>query len=113
MLRTYTVQSGDTLSGIAHQQLGDASRWPEMFLLNRRIRHPDRISPGQVLTLPVDTATQPPARLYIVRRGDTLSGIARRELGAASRWPEILERNRDALSNPDRIFPDQVLIFPT
>ena len=60
MLRTYTVQSGDTLSGIAHQQLGDASRWPEIFLLNRSIRHPDRISPGQVLTLPDDTPTQPP-----------------------------------------------------
>jgi nucleoid-associated protein YgaU len=52
MLRTYTVQSGDTLSGIAQQQLGDASRWPEIFLLNRSIRHPDRISPGQVLILP-------------------------------------------------------------
>ena len=63
MLRTYTVQSGDTLSGIAHQQLGDASRWPEIFLLNRSIRHPDRISPGQVLTLPGATATQPPAPL--------------------------------------------------
>jgi nucleoid-associated protein YgaU len=113
MLRTYTVQSGDTLSGIAQQQLGDASRWPEIFLLNRSIRHPDRISPGQVLTLPVDTAIQPPPRLYIVRRGDTLSGIAQRELGDASRWPEIFERNREVLSNPDRIFPDQVLILPT
>ena len=113
MLRTYTVQSGDTLSGIAHQQLGDASRWPEIFLLNRSIRHPDRISPGQVLTLPADTAMQPPARLYIVRRGDTLSGIARCELGAASRWPELLEHNREVLGNPDRIFPDQVLVLPT
>ena len=113
MLRTYTIQSGDTLSGIAQQQLGDANRWPEIFLLNRSIRHPDRISPGQVLTLPVDTPTQPPPRLYIVRRGDTLSGIAQRELGDASRWPEILERNRDVISNPDRIFPDQVLILPT
>jgi hypothetical protein len=60
MLGTYTVQSGDTLSGIARQQLGDASRWPEIFPLNRGIRHPDRISPGQVLTLPGATATQPP-----------------------------------------------------
>jgi nucleoid-associated protein YgaU len=113
MLRTYTIQSGDTLSGIAHQQLGDASRWPEIFLLNRSIRHPDRLFPGQVLTLPDDTAMQPPARLYIVRRGDTLSGIAQRELGDTSRWPEILERNRDVINNPDRISPDQVLILPT
>ena len=114
MLRTYTVQSGDTLSGIAHQQLGDASRWPEIFLLNRGIiQHPDRISPGQVLTLPGTTPMHPPPRIYVVRRGDTLSGIAQRELGAASRWPEILERNREVLSNPDRIFPDQVLVLPT
>jgi nucleoid-associated protein YgaU len=52
-------------------------------------------------------------RTYTVQSGDTLSGIAQRELGAASRWPEILERNRDVMSNPDRIFPDQVLILPT
>ena len=113
MLRTYTVQSGDTLSGIAQQQLGDASRWPEIFLLNRSIRHPDRISPGQVLTLPADTPIQPPARLYIVRRGDTLSGIAQRELGDAGRWPEIFERNREVMSHSERILPDQVLILPT
>jgi nucleoid-associated protein YgaU len=113
MLRTYTVQSGDTLSGIAQQQLGDASRWPEIFLLNRSIRHPDRISPGQVLTLPDDTAMQPPPRLYVVRRGDTLSGIAQRELGDASRWPEIFECNREVISNPDRISPDQILDLPT
>jgi nucleoid-associated protein YgaU len=42
-----------------------------------------------------------------------LSGIAQRELGDASRWPEIFERNRDVISNPDRISPDQVLILPT
>jgi murein DD-endopeptidase MepM/ murein hydrolase activator NlpD len=64
MLGTYTVQSSDTLSGIARRQLGDARRWPESFLLNRGIRHPDRISPGQVLTLPVDTPTQPPSPLH-------------------------------------------------
>jgi nucleoid-associated protein YgaU len=114
MPRTYTVQPGDTLSGIAQHQLGDASRWPEIFLLNRNIiRHPDRISPGQVLTLPGDTPMQPPPRIYVVRRGDTLSAIAQRELGNASRWPEIFERNRDVISDPNRIFPDQVLILPT
>jgi nucleoid-associated protein YgaU len=66
-----------------------------------------------VLTLPGDTPMQPPPRIYIVRRGDTLSSIAQRELGDASRWPEIFERNRDVISDPDRIFPDQALILPT
>jgi nucleoid-associated protein YgaU len=112
--RTYTVQAGDTLSGIAQAQLGDASRWPEIFVLNRAsIRHPDRIFPGQILTLPGDTPMDPPPRLYIVQPGDTLSGIAEAELGDAGRWPEIFALNRDVIANPDRIFPDQVLLLPT
>jgi nucleoid-associated protein YgaU len=28
-------------------------------------------------------------------------------------WPEIFERNRDVISDPNRIFPDEVLILPT
>ncbi len=111
--RTYIVQPGDTLSGIAQQQLGDASRWPEIFALNRgTIRHPDLIFPGQVLVLPGDTPIQPVPRFYVVRPGDTLSGIAQQQLGDASRWPEIFALNRDAISNPDLIFPGQVLVLP-
>ena len=109
--RTYKVKSGDTLSGIAHKQLGDADRWPEIFVLNRpQIRHRDRITPGQVLTLPV-TPMQPPPKLYKVRRGDTLSGIAEQQLGSADRWREIFRLNRDIISDPDRITPGQVLVI--
>jgi nucleoid-associated protein YgaU len=50
--RGYVVQTGDTLSGIAQQQLGSGDRWPEIFELNRALVHdPDRISPGQILTM--------------------------------------------------------------
>jgi nucleoid-associated protein YgaU len=52
-------------------------------------------------------------RSYTVQPGDTLSGIAQHQLGDASRWPEIFERNRDVISDPNRIFPDQVLVLPT
>ena len=110
--RLYTVRAGDTLSRIARDQLGNADRWPEIFVLNRAIiRHPDRIFPGQVLTLPSAPITPRP-RIYIVRRGDTLSGIARAQLRNADRWPEIFALNRDVLSDPNRIIPDQVLLLP-
>jgi len=109
---TYTVQEGDTLSGIAAEQLGDADRWPEIFVLNRHIiSDPDEIFPGQVLTLPGDP-TGPPPVLYTVRRGDTLSAIAKRRLGDADRWREIFDLNRDVIEDPDEIFPGQVLVLP-
>lgn len=51
--RTYTVKSGDTLSAIAKQHLGDANAYMRIFELNRdQLNDPDKIKPGQVLKLP-------------------------------------------------------------
>jgi nucleoid-associated protein YgaU len=53
-LYVYVVQGGDTLSEIAEQQLGDANRWRDIHELNKvLVSDPDKISPGQVLVLPV------------------------------------------------------------
>lgn len=110
---SYIVQPGDTLEGIARQQLGDVNRWPEIFVLNHGIvQDPDQIAPDQILTLPDDTPMQPPPRIYTVRGGDTLSAIASSHLGDADRWPEIFELNRAVLSEPDQIFPGQLLVLP-
>jgi hypothetical protein len=49
--RTYTVKSGDTLSGIAARVLGDYRRYTELASLNK-IRDPNQIRVGQVLALP-------------------------------------------------------------
>ena len=50
---TYTVKSGDTLSKIAKEHLGNASAYMEIFNLNRdQLTDPDKIQPGQVLKLP-------------------------------------------------------------
>jgi nucleoid-associated protein YgaU len=110
--RTYKVKKGDTLSGIAAKQLGKADRWPEIFVLNRaKIRHRDRLTLGQVLTLPGATQIKPRPELYKVRKGDTLSGIAAKKLGDANRWPEIARLNRDIVPDPDEILPGQVLVI--
>ena len=51
--QSYTVQSGDSLSKIAKHVYGDANKWHAIFDANRdKIKNPDLIQPGQVLTLP-------------------------------------------------------------
>jgi nucleoid-associated protein YgaU len=47
-----------------------------------------------------------------VQPGDTLSAIARRFYGDASLHPRAFEANTNQLSNPDLIFPGQVLRIP-
>lgn len=50
---TYTVVKGDTLSHIAKEHYGKASKWHAIFDANRdQIDDPDKIFPGQVLKLP-------------------------------------------------------------
>jgi LysM repeat protein len=111
--RIHVVVAGETLSGIAQAELGDASRWPEIFAANRAVvRRFDRISPGMVLTLPTGPAPVPQLRFYLVTAGDTLSGIAQKQLGDAARWPEIFALNGDVLSNPDVLVVGQVLQLP-
>jgi nucleoid-associated protein YgaU len=51
--RSYTVKSGDTLSGIAQQFYGDASKYRKIFEANRdKLTNPDQIRPGQELSIP-------------------------------------------------------------
>lgn len=49
---------------------------------------------------------------YTIVRGDTLSGIAKRFLGNAGRWPEIHAANKDTIANPNLIYPGQVIKIP-
>jgi len=51
--KTYTVQPGDTLSGIAKQHLGDGNAYMKIYEANRdQLSDPDKIKPGQVLKMP-------------------------------------------------------------
>ena len=71
--RTYQVQEGDTLFDIARNELGKASRWGEIYELNREAlgKDFDYLTPGMRLTLPAkdaaptgDKTTQRTGTLY-------------------------------------------------
>jgi len=58
--RTYTVQEGDTLFDIARYELGKASRWSEIYELNRDVigEDYDYLPTGLQLALPSDAPAE-------------------------------------------------------
>lgn len=51
-------------------------------------------------------------RFYIVKKGDTLSKIAKEFYGEAKKYNVIFEANRDVIKNPNLIYPGQKLKIP-
>jgi nucleoid-associated protein YgaU len=62
---------------------------------------------GQALLSPYHGFAQ-----YTVAGGDSLSSIAAKYYGDATKWPVIYEANRSQIQDPDRISVGQVLRIP-
>lgn len=103
---TYTVQRGNTLSQIARAYGVTISHLVEL----NNIQNPNLIYPGQKLRITESTNTtlNPVEQntYYTVKRGDTLYGIARR-YGVTVQYLV----NLNGISNPNLIYPSQVLII--
>jgi serine/threonine-protein kinase len=81
----YEVRPGDSLFGIAERVLGDRRRVWALLELNG-LGEPDRLLPGQTLSLPIRVTHE-------VRRGETLAAIAERFYGSAALAPRIARYN--------------------
>ena len=101
---TYTVRSGDTLSGIASMY---GTSWQVLARING-LSDPNLIYPGQVLNINGAANTvKPGGGTYTVRSGDTLSGIAAK-YGVS--WQTLQRLN--GIVDPNLIYPGQVLKVP-
>ncbi len=49
---------------------------------------------------------------HTVEKGDTLWAVSAKALGSGARYMEIFEANKPMLSDPDKIYPGQVLRIP-
>lgn len=96
----YVVKSGDTLSGIASLY----GTTYQKIASDNGISNPNLIYPGQVLK--INGGSAPAHKTYVVKQGDTLSGIA-------SQFNTSYQKiaNDNGISNPNLIYPGQQLII--
>ncbi len=104
-----TVRPGDTLTAIARRAGISLS---SLLKANPGIRNPNLIHPGEQVAIPGHDGTssfQPatPGAQYVVKSGDTLSAIGAR-FGVS--YQAIAQAS--GISNPNLIFPGQVLTIP-
>ncbi|HET9778629.1 MAG TPA: LysM peptidoglycan-binding domain-containing protein, partial [Propionibacteriaceae bacterium] len=111
----HVVQAGDDLWSLAERYYGDGRDWREIAAANPTVLTggPDRLQVGWRLRIPdLDTDAHAGDRVITVRRGDTLSSIAERELGSPGRWKDIFHVNRAQLSDPDELAVGMRLVLP-
>ncbi len=126
---------GESLWEIAQREYGRGSLWSEIAKANPgRVQKDGTVRTGVRLLLPSPASLgvkAPPtaphrstkalaskrpagarASKYVVGKGETLSEIAQKVLGRASRMDEILELNKELISDPDEIRAGMVLRMP-
>lgn len=119
----YRVQRGDTLTSIAHRELGSIARWHDLARVNafQLGPNPDHLEPGWLILLPPEAALpkEGPTKVVTVARGDTLWSLSERELGTPNRWGELWDLNLHRiqpdglrLSQPDRLQSGWQIVVP-
>lgn len=73
---------------------------------------PSQPATATVQPAPRPTESAPKSSSYTVKSGDCLWNIAKKQLGDGSRWKEIYELNKDKITNPNLIYPNQSLTMP-
>jgi len=96
-------QQAVTVSGVAPDQ----STKEKIVLCCGNVQGVAKVNDLLTVQQPADES-----RYYTVVSGDTLSAIAKKEYGNANQYMKIFEANKPMLSNPDKIYPGQLLRIP-
>jgi nucleoid-associated protein YgaU len=56
--------------------------------------------------------TEKTVRIYVVQKGDTLSGISSKYYGSPNHWQKILAANGTSITDPNRLIPGARIVIP-
>lgn len=104
---SYTVNRGDYLWKIAAKEdiYANPFAWIRIYTANKdQIKNPDLIYPAQVFSIPRVVGPNE----HLVKKGESLTTIAG-EHGSPFTWQKIYEANKSVISDPNVIYPFQVL----
>lgn len=99
---------------------GQAKNWEEkgkIYVAAGNVEGIDGVTDSMtVKAAPAQTAAPAAAtaqpKYHTVQSGDTLSKISKEVYGDANAYNKIFEANKPMLTDPDKIYPGQVLVIP-
>lgn len=109
----YTVMNGDYLWKISKKDeiYGDPYQWIRIYCVNKeQIEDPDLIFPEQIFKIARGVGDNE----YLVIKGEYLSKIAGmvKIFNDPTKWTKLYDANKDIISDPNLIYPHQVLMIP-
>jgi nucleoid-associated protein YgaU len=129
--REHVVRAGDRLANISREYLGDANLWkaiadanpgvdPSRLQVGRKLSIPERgaaiagasldsVRPKEAERRPVASEKKP---TYVVKKGDTLTSIAQRELRDRAAWRKLFDMNKHVVKNANRLPVGLTLTLP-
>jgi len=115
--RPYVVKKGEWLFDILRTQVGITSgRHTIIKALNPHIKDVDKIEPGDIIYLPDITPHREGSTDYIIKKGDSITRIAIRQLHVAPyelrRTVHDIKRLNPHIKNYDLIYPGHALRVP-
>jgi len=109
----YNVVKGDYLWKISGKKeiYSDPMQWMRIYSVNRdQIKDPDLIYPNQIFNIARGVGRNE----HLIVKGEYLSSIAgyAKVFNDPTKWTKLYEANKDMISDPNIIYPYQVLTIP-
>jgi nucleoid-associated protein YgaU len=102
---------GATSTATVAGQAPDQATKEKVLLACGNVQHVAAVT-DQLTVAGAAASEQQPAQFHTVASGDNLSKIAAKYYGSANDYMRIFEANKPMLSDPNKIYPGQVLRIP-